>query len=109
LYFTFQQSVIRLPPILSSYQDEKTLEAKSRVEIFLRKLTVDKLNYARELLALKELEEASSKKGHMKIVGKEVKKQDKNSPLGGVEEDDDEVDCLKNAKKKNKKSKKGKK
>lgn len=79
------------------------------MEIFLRKLTVDKLNYARELLALKELEEASSKKGHMKIVGKDVKKQDKTVFVGGIEEEDEEVDCSKNSKKKNKKSKKGKK
>lgn len=79
------------------------------MEVFLRKLTVDKLNYARELLALKELEEASSKKGHMKIVGKDVKKQDSHASSGGLEEEDDEVECLKNSKKKVKKSKKGKK
>lgn len=79
------------------------------MEIFLRKLTVDKLNYARELLALKELEEESNKKGHIKIVGKDVKRQDKNGPVGGIEDEDEEVDCSKNSKKKNKKSKKGKK
>ena len=50
-------------------QDEKTMEAKIRVEHFLRKLTVENLNSARELLALKE-QEKPQKKGTLQIISK---------------------------------------
>ena len=93
LALTEQKGVLRVMEQLFGADDEKTIEAKARVEKFLRKLTVDKLNTARETLALQH-QDQQPKKG----AGKET-------ILNG----DAEEEAVKAKKNGNKKSKKGKK
>lgn len=102
-----QRGVLRVMEQLFGAEDEKTIEAKGRAEVFLRRLTVNNVNSAKESLALKELENASKKSGAIRIVGKETT-SDKDKKLNsGGEAEEEVVKCKKsNSSKKNKKGKK---
>ena len=77
LAVTEQRGVLRIMEQLYGNDDERTVEAKGRVEIFLRKLTVDKVNAARETFALRDFEDAQRKAGTIKSVGKVQNKDGK--------------------------------
>jgi hypothetical protein len=79
-----------------------TVESKARVEIYHRKFTVDKVNAAREAIAMKQLESENKGKGVIKIVNDDSTKK----LLIEGEEGEGKSDKKKSNNKKNKKTKK---
>ena len=76
LAVTEQRGVIKVMEQLFGVQDEKTIEAKGREEVFLRKLTIENINLAKEAVALKNLGSAADKVNATNIVGKEARDGD---------------------------------
>jgi hypothetical protein len=78
-----------------------TIESKARVEMYHRKFTVDKVNTAREAMAMKELETENKGKGVVKIIN-----DDDTKKLINGEEGEGKINKKKSNSKKNKKTKK---
>ena len=73
LAVTEQRGVIKVMEQLFGVEDEKTIEAKGREEVFLRKLTTDNVNLAKEAMALKNLGSAADKNNGTNIIVKEAR------------------------------------
>jgi tetratricopeptide (TPR) repeat protein len=97
-----QKGVHKIMEQLFGEEHAMTIEAKSRVEMYHRKLTVDKVNTAREAIAMKELEAEGKLKGVVKI----IKNVGDEKVIVDAQESEGKGEKKKSNSKKNKKTKK---